>query len=243
MKYFRSHVLVCIDPECLAKGAHEVIDALQDELVAQGLIDEVQVLETSRIGDCSQRAGDDGLSRRRALRRPDRRRYPVPGGRAFPEGARGREIPGSRRSGRRRRTWRPKPKEVRVVLRNCGKIDPDNIEDYIAEDGYQALAKVLTEMTPRAGDRRSAAIGPARARRRGFPGGKKWQICARRARYAQIPDLQRRRRRPRRVYEPPRAGRRSALGDRRHDHRRLRHRRQHGLHLLPRRISAGGARR
>ena len=56
MKYFRSHVLVCVDPECLAKGAHEVMDALQDELVAQGLIDEVQVLETSRIGGCSQRA-------------------------------------------------------------------------------------------------------------------------------------------------------------------------------------------
>src|SRR5512138_3626936 len=53
MSYFRSHILVCIDPICLAKGAHEVEDALQDELVAQGLIDEVQVLETSRIGGCS----------------------------------------------------------------------------------------------------------------------------------------------------------------------------------------------
>ncbi len=53
MKYFRSHVLVCVDPECLKKGAHEVVDSLQDELVAQGLIDEVQVLETSRIGSCS----------------------------------------------------------------------------------------------------------------------------------------------------------------------------------------------
>ena len=55
MKYYRSHVLVCVDPECLSKGAHEVMDALQDELVAQGLIDEVQVLETSRIGGCCQR--------------------------------------------------------------------------------------------------------------------------------------------------------------------------------------------
>ena len=43
MKYYRSHVLVCVDPECLKKGAHDVMDALQDELVAQGLIDEVQV--------------------------------------------------------------------------------------------------------------------------------------------------------------------------------------------------------
>ncbi len=53
MKYFRSHVLVCVDPECLAKGAHEIIDSLNDELVAVGLIDEVQVLETSRIGGCA----------------------------------------------------------------------------------------------------------------------------------------------------------------------------------------------
>ncbi|NMC18653.1 MAG: (2Fe-2S) ferredoxin domain-containing protein, partial [Chloroflexi bacterium] len=54
MKFYRSHVLVCVDPECLKKGAHEVMDALQDELVAQGLIEEVQVLETSRIGGCDQ---------------------------------------------------------------------------------------------------------------------------------------------------------------------------------------------
>jgi NADH:ubiquinone oxidoreductase subunit E len=53
MKYYRTHVLVCVDPECLSKGAHEILDAFQDELVAEGLIDEVQVLETSRIGGCA----------------------------------------------------------------------------------------------------------------------------------------------------------------------------------------------
>ena len=51
MKFFRSHVLVSVDPECVTQGAHQVIDALNDELVAQGLIDEIQVLETSRLGD------------------------------------------------------------------------------------------------------------------------------------------------------------------------------------------------
>ncbi len=53
MAFYRSHVLVCVDPECLAKGAHEVVDALQDEFIAQGLNDEIQVLETSRIGGCA----------------------------------------------------------------------------------------------------------------------------------------------------------------------------------------------
>ena len=52
MAFYRSHVLVCVDPECLARGAHEVVDALQDEFIAQGLNDEIQVLETSRIGGC-----------------------------------------------------------------------------------------------------------------------------------------------------------------------------------------------
>ena len=42
----------------------------------------------------------------------------------------------------------PTSKEVRVVLRNCGKINPENIEEYIAENGYAALAKVLTEKSP-----------------------------------------------------------------------------------------------
>lgn len=37
---------------------------------------------------------------------------------------------------------------MRVALRNCGFIDPDNIEEYIARDGYQALGKALVEMTP-----------------------------------------------------------------------------------------------
>jgi (2Fe-2S) ferredoxin len=53
MAFYRSHVLVCVDPECLAKGAHDVVDALQDEFIAQGLNDEIQVLETSRIGGCA----------------------------------------------------------------------------------------------------------------------------------------------------------------------------------------------
>ncbi len=64
----------------------------------------------------------------------------------------------------------PTAKEVRVVLRNCGKIDPHNIEDYIAEDGYLALGKVLTEMTPEQVIETVIAFRSARTRRRWFPG-------------------------------------------------------------------------
>jgi len=176
MKFYRTHVLVCVDPECLAKGAHGLLDSLQDELVAQGLIDEVQVLETSRIGGCAY--GPEIM--------------------VYPEGVhyvglsvddvpylveehflKGRVVkkflaPAMPRA--EEELQAPKPKEVRVVLRNCGKIDPNNIEDYIAEDGYQALGKVLTEMTPEQVIAEVVASGLRGRGGAGFPTGKKWQL-------------------------------------------------------------------
>lgn len=67
-------------------------------------------------------------------------------------------------------------KQLRIVLRNCGVIDPESIEDYIARDGYQALAKVLTEYTP---EKVAQEIKTAGLRGRGgagFPTGLKWDI-------------------------------------------------------------------
>ena len=57
-------------------------------------------------------------------------------------------------------------KQKRVALRNCGVIDPENIDEYIAFDGYKALGKVLTEMTPAGCYRRDAQVRSARPRRR-----------------------------------------------------------------------------
>ena len=84
----------------------------------------------------------------------------------------------------------PKPKEVRVVLRNCGKIDPDNIEDYLAEDGYQALAKVLTEMTPENVIEEVSCQRTAWTWRRGFPGRTQMGSGTRYPGMAKILDLQ-----------------------------------------------------
>lgn len=178
MAFYRSHVLVSVDPECVARGAREVIAALKEELVLQGLADEVQVLETSRLGD-PYRLGPDMV--------------------VYPEGVhyanlsaddmpylveehllKGRVIEKFRAQEKAitdEELGAPRPKEVRVVLRNCGKIDPHNIEDYIAEDGYQALAKVISEMTP---EQVIAEISNSGLRGRGgagFPTGRKWQLC------------------------------------------------------------------
>jgi len=177
MAFFRSHVLVCVDPECLAKGAHAMLDALQDELVSQGLIDEIQVLETSRIGSCA-----DG-----------------PEMMVYPEGIhyvgvteddipylveehflKGRVVPKFQKSIVAvvdEELGPAKPKEVRVVLRNCGQIDPENIEDYIAEDGYAALAKVLGDMQPEQVIDEVTRSGLRGRGGAGFSTGKKWQFC------------------------------------------------------------------
>jgi len=69
-------------------------------------------------------------------------------------------------------------KQMRVTLRNCGIIDPENIDDYLALRGYEALAKVLTEMTPQQvidEVKRSGLRGRGGA---GFPTGLKWELTA-----------------------------------------------------------------
>ncbi len=177
MKYYRSHVLVCVDPDCKKKGAHEVLDALQDELVAQGLIDEVQVLETSRIGACDygpelvvypENVHYVGLT-------PEDMAYVVE--EHFLKGRVVKKFQYQEVVAVDEELSAPTPKEVRVVLRNCGKIDPENIEDYIAEDGYQALAKAITEMTPEQVIDEVLKSGLRGRGGAGFPAAKKWQLA------------------------------------------------------------------
>ena len=69
-------------------------------------------------------------------------------------------------------------KQTRVALRNCGIIDPENIDEYIAYDGYQALGKVLTEMTPTEVIELLKASGLRGRGGAGFPTGTKWEFAA-----------------------------------------------------------------
>ena len=177
MKYFRSHVLVCVDPECLEKGAHEVMDALQDELVAQGLIDEVQVLETSRIGGCA--FGPEIMVYPEGVHYGNLTVDDVPFmvQEHFLKGRVAQKFVINMEKAADEELSAPTPKELRVVLKNCGVIDPENIEDYIAEDGYQAVAKVLTSMTPDQVINEMLNSGERGRGGAGFPTGKKWSFA------------------------------------------------------------------
>ncbi|MCU0488938.1 MAG: NADH-quinone oxidoreductase subunit NuoF [Anaerolineales bacterium] len=178
MAFFRTHVLVSVDPECLKRGAIQVIDALHDELVAQGLIDEIQVLETSRIGD-PHIFGPDMVVYPENVHYANLSEDDIPylveehflKGRVV-EKFRAQEVVKTDEE-----LGPPKAKEVRVVLRNCGKIDPTNIEEYIAEDGYQALAKVVSDMTPEKVIETVMASGLRGRGGAGFLTAKKWQLC------------------------------------------------------------------
>jgi len=176
MAFFRSHVLMCVDPECLAKGAHDVLDALQDELVAEGLIDEIQVLETSRIGNCSD--GPEIMVYPEGVHyvglTPDDIPYLVE--EHFLKGRIVKKFQFTKAAVIDEELGAPTPKEIRTVLRNCGKIDPENIEEYIAEDGYLALANTLNGMTPEEVIDTVLKSGLRGRGGAGFPTGKKWQF-------------------------------------------------------------------
>ena len=183
MTAIRSLVLVSGDRESLARGAAAVFEKLQQEVRALGLQNEVSVTL----------AGDVG--RHDALPlvivypeaiiygpvRPEDAHFLVEehlykGRVAVSLQASVKELTGqiawlSARAG-------TLPAEQRIVLRRAGLIDPDDIEDYITQDGYQALGKALTTMTPA---EVLTAIIDSKLRGRGgagFPTGVKWRFVA-----------------------------------------------------------------
>ena len=148
MSYIRSHVLFSNDPAILKKGGIEVKNALLEEIKKHNLIDEVEIIDTPRIGD-----GNLGPE---ILVYPEGYHYvglsaadiPYLVEEQFLKGRMVEKFLAPVVKEKAQELGTPTPKEVRVVLRNCGSINPENIEEYIAEDGYTALAKVLTEYTP-----------------------------------------------------------------------------------------------
>lgn len=181
MPFYRSHVLVCGGTGCTASGSEALRKALREEIKARGLDREIQVVETGCFGFC--RFGPNMM--------------------VYPEGVfycqvqpedvkelveehflKGRVV---------KRLLYKEPetekaivdfqdidffkKQYRIVLRNCGLINPENIDEYIARDGYFALHKVVTSMTP---EEVIDVIKKSGLRGRGgggFPTGLKWEFA------------------------------------------------------------------
>jgi len=152
------------------------MDIIKKELDSAGLSEEVQVLDTPRIGCCEK--GPE------ILVYPEGYHYigltekdiPFLVEEQFLKGRPVSEWMAPLEKDLAQELGEPTLKEVRVVLRNCGKINPENIEDYIAEDGYAALAKVLTESSP---DETIETVKQSGLRGRGgagFPTGLKWSF-------------------------------------------------------------------
>ena len=179
---YRSHVLVCGGTGCTSSGSPQIMEALKAEIERQGLSDEVAVVETGCHGLCA--LGPIMIVY------PDATFYSMVQPGDVPEIVSEHLLKG--RPVTRllyQETVSPSggikalsdtdfyKKQHRIALRNCGVINPENIEEYIGTGGYQALGKVLTEMTP---DDVIQTLLDAGLRGRGgagFPTGLKWKLC------------------------------------------------------------------
>jgi NADH-quinone oxidoreductase subunit F len=176
----RTHVLICAGAGCVASGSLEVSKAIQEAIAKHGLADDVKVVETGCLGPCA-----DG-----------------PVAVVYPEGvfyekvkpsdaeeivkqhlASGKIVERLAHKSASTQQIIPNLNDIdffsgqqKIVLRNCGLIDPAKIEECIAVDGYQALSKVLTEMKQ---EEVIAALKTSGLRGRGgagFPTWLKWDL-------------------------------------------------------------------
>lgn len=154
MPIYRAHVLVSTDPESQLRGSGHVLQRLREELAKRELANEIMVVETGEPGtgvrlpvvsvypdgvtyegvttDAATLIVEEHLYKGRVVKNLLASAKPLTGNIV--------RLP---------KTSKHLAAQQKIVLKNCGEINPESIEDYIATDGYMALGKALTEMTPR----------------------------------------------------------------------------------------------
>ena len=179
---YRSHVLVCGGTGCTSSHSGELIEALEKNIKEKGLEEEIKVVRTGCFGLCAlgpimivypegcfysevkvediPEIVEEHLLKGRIVKRL-----------LYSETVTENEVKPLNETNFYK-------KQHRVALRNCGVIDPENIEEYIAYDGYQALAKALTQMTPEDVIKTVIDSGLRGRGGGGFPTGRKWSFTA-----------------------------------------------------------------
>ncbi len=179
---YRSHVLVCGGTGCTSSNSAAIIEALEKEIEAKGLKDEVKVIKTGCFGLCAlgpvMVVYPEGCfySEVKVENIPEIVEEHLLKGRIVKHLLYDETIQTESIKSINETNFYKKQK--RVALRNCGIIDPENIEEYIAMDGYQALAKALTEMTPEDVINVVKESGLRGRGGGGFPTGLKWSFTA-----------------------------------------------------------------
>ncbi|HHV41081.1 MAG TPA: NADH-quinone oxidoreductase subunit NuoF [Bacteroidales bacterium] len=177
---YKMQLLVCGGTGCQASASATIVDKLNESLKAHGLTEDAQVVITGCFGFCEKGPIVKVI--------PDNTFYTQ----VTPEDAeeivaehilKGRRVsrllyedPETKEHVSDSKHMGFYQKQMRIALRNCGFIDPENIDEYIARDGYSALAQVITELTP---DQAIDMLKQSGLRGRGgagFPAGLKWEF-------------------------------------------------------------------
>lgn len=182
----RTHIMICGGTGCTSSGSKKIQEKFTQSLKANGLEDEVQLVQTGCFGLCALGPvvivyPDGTFYSRVAVEDVDEivEQHILKGHivERLVYSDTGKVAPNNPKYVKLNETAFYRAQH-RVALRNCGVIDPENINEYIARDGYQALAKALTKMTP---DDVIQCVKDSGLRGRGgggFPTGVKWALCA-----------------------------------------------------------------
>ncbi|BCY18808.1 NADH dehydrogenase [Leptolinea sp. HRD-7] len=183
MKAYRSMVLVSSDPLSMERGARQVFERIQQELNLRGIADEVSL---TMVGDLGRH---DALPLvivypEAAIYGPvNEQDVPILVEEHLYKGRIASDLLASSRELSGKIAWLNArkgtlPAENRIVLQRAGLIDPNNIEEYIIHDGFEALGKVISEMKPQDVIDSVTHSGLRGRGGAGFPTGLKWKFVA-----------------------------------------------------------------